>query len=742
MQPTVETNILPVTGLSCASCALNVERRLRSMKGVKEVSVSFPNNQVKIEYEPGVASLFVFQAEIRSIGYDLIIETDDSGEKVRVLEQARATLLKRKLLVALVFSTPVFILSMAWHHGPVWLNYLLLVLSTPVVVYSGSEFYSNAWRQARKLHSNMDTLIAIGTGSAYLFSVIITLLPGIWAKSGFESHVYFESAAVIITFILTGRFLEERAKARASSAIRKLMGLQPKTVTLIRNGVEIELPIHQVVIGDFIKVRPGENLPVDGVVTDGDSFVEEGMINGEPIPAAKTKGSSVFSGTINQQGMLIIQAQKVGSDTVLSKIIKLVNNAQSSKAPVQRLADRIAGIFVPVILGLALATFVLWYILGPSPATEYAFITALSVLIISCPCALGLATPTALIAGIGRGAEMGILIKDAASLEKAYKTTVLVMDKTGTITKGYPEVITQWYSDVMPHEKSLELMYAFVSNSTHPLAQAIAKHLGKSINTGLKIEHIVNVPGHGLQATIDSIVYYVGSLAYISEFVPQISDEINAMTRQWQHLGHSVVYFARGTQLLAAFALNDAVKSDAARAISAIYNMGIKVKLLSGDHYHAVKQVAESTGIKDFGAELLPAEKHNIIRDLQATGEIVAMAGDGINDAAALAQADIGIAMASGSDIARESAGITLMNSDPMSIVQALKLSRKTVTVIRQNLFWAFFYNIVAIPVAAGILFPFTGFLLNPMIASAAMALSSVTVVSNSLRLKKRMTKL
>lgn len=736
MKNEIAIKTYPVTGMSCAGCATNVEKRLKNQEGVTSASVNYSNNSAYINFDPEVTSPEKLKKEIQAIGYDLILE-EDAEPSLKAKEKSRFRELRLKLIIAAILTAPVFIISMFWHHGPTWLNYLMFVLTTPVIIFSGAEFYRIAWKQAKKRMANMDTLVALGTGAAFLFSIFNTFFPAVLTQHGFEAHVYYEAAAVIITFVLAGRFLEERSKAKASAAIKKLMGLQPKSLNVLRNGNEITIPIHAVHTGDIVILKPGEKVPVDGKVIKGETLIDESMISGEPIPVHKKKDDPVFAGTINQQGTLQIEATKVGSDTVLSQIIAMVERAQASKPPVQKLVDKIAGIFVPIVIVFALLTFLVWFFLGPDPSLTYAFITTISILIIACPCALGLATPTALVAGIGRGAENGILIRDAASLEMARKTEVLVLDKTGTLTEGKPGVVQSWYHDENKKEDINLLLSAIESLSTHPLASAILDEVGRKGSKFYEPEEYENISGKGIRAKLQGKTWYAGSLALLEEAGINIPDGLIANKNHWLEEGHSLVFFADEKQVQAGFAITDAIKSDAARTVQSIQQLGIGVVLLTGDNEASASKVSAKTGIKTYKAGIMPEEKNAYIRKLQEDGKIVAMAGDGINDAAALAQADIGLAMASGSDIAMESAGITLMNSDPMSIVKALKLSKSTVRVIKQNLFWAFFYNIIAIPLAAGALHPLTGLLLDPMIAGAAMALSSVMVVTNSLRLRK-----
>lgn len=722
--------------MSCAGCAANVEKRLKAQPGVETASVNYSNNSAYINYNSEITNPEILRKEIQAIGYDLVIAEEPVVE-ANVNEKSRFRELRSKLIVAVILTTPVFAISMFWHSNPPWINYILLALTAPVVAYSGAEFYRIALKQASHRMANMDTLVAMGTGAAFLFSIFNTVFPEVLTKQGFEAHVYYEAAAVIITFVLTGRFLEERSKAKASAAIKKLMGLQPKTLTILQGGEEKMVPAHAVNPGDIVVLKPGEKVPVDGRVIKGETLIDESMISGEPIPVMKHKDDIVFAGTVNQQGMLQIKATKVGSETVLAQIIAMVERAQASKPPVQKLVDKIAGIFVPVVILLSIITFIVWYFFGPDPSLAYAFVTTISVLIIACPCALGLATPTALVAGIGRGAESGILIRDAESLEIARKTQVLVLDKTGTLTEGKPRVVKSWYFQENQKDDINMLISAIESLSTHPLAAAVLQEVGRKGSKFYEPENFENVTGKGIKAKINGIRYFIGSLDFVIENGASICSDIKSICDQWMGEGHSLVIFADVNQVRAIFAISDAVKPSSAKAINLIRQLGIEVVMLTGDNETSAATIAEATGIVQYRSGVKPENKNEFIKTLQENGKVVAMAGDGINDAAALAQANIGIAMASGSDIAMESAGITLMNSDPLSIPRALHLSKATVRIIRQNLFWAFFYNVMSIPLAAGLLYPFTGILLDPMIAGGAMAISSVMVVSNSLRLRK-----
>ena len=571
---------------------------------------------------------------------------------------------------------------------------------------------------------NMDTLVALSTGIAFIFSLINTVAPGIFRSAGLEPHVYFESATVIIFFILTGKFLEERSRSRASSVIKGLMSLQPKQLTVSRNGKEMELPLAMVSPGDEVMIRPGDRIPVDGTVVKGDSYIDESMISGEPLAVFKSINTPVFAGTLNKNGNLTITASKTGKNTLLAGIIAMVQEAQSAKPPIQKLADRIAAVFVPIVLALAVITFVVWWLFGPQPSLTFAFLTTISVLIIACPCALGLATPTALMAGIGRGATHGILIRNAANLETACKINAVIFDKTGTLTTGKPLVSTQkWFSDDAIYK---QLLFSVEKLSGHPLASAIAG-LFQDIEA-LPITQFEDVPGKGIRAVYLDYTCVVGNLAFMKEEGVQVDAA--------EDEGYSI-YFGCNSKLIAGFIIEDTLRETSRKAISNLRNAGLKVFMLTGDKESTAAAMALKAGIMDYFANVLPADKNRFVKELKQKGYKVAMVGDGINDSAAMAEADLGIAMATGSDIAIDSAGIILMSGDLLAVAQSIALSKATVKIIRQNFFWAFFYNIIAIPVAAGALYPATGFLLSPMIAGAAMAMSSVTVVMNSLRLKR-----
>ena len=579
----------------------------------------------------------------------------------------------------------------------------------------------------------MDTLVALSTGIAYVFSVFNMLFASFWEQRGLEAHVYFEAAAVIIAFILLGKLLEEKAKGNTSSAIKKLMGLQPKTVIVIEaDGTEKQKSIEDVNVGDTILVKPGEKIAVDGMVISGSSYVDESMLSGEPVPVLKNENEKVFAGTINQKGSFQFRAVKVGKETMLAQIIKMVQDAQGSKAPVQKLVDKIAGIFVPVVMGIAILTFLLWLILGGDNGVVHGLLAAVTVLVIACPCALGLATPTAIMVGVGKGAENGILIKDAESLELAKQVNAIVLDKTGTITEGRPQVTgIQWLNN---DDTTKNILLSIEKQSEHPLAEAVVKQFDDVAATSISM--FDSITGKGAKANHNNQMYYVGNKKLLADNNITIADELLKQADEWGKQSKTVIWFSDSKQALSVLAISDKIKGTSVQAIKEMQNMGIELYMLTGDNEATAKAIAEQTGIQHYKAEVLPQHKADFIKELQQQGKTVAMVGDGINDSTALATADVSIAMGKGSDIAMDVAKMTIISSDLTKIPQAIRLSKQTVATIKQNLFWAFIYNLIGIPIAAGILYPINGFLLNPMIAGAAMALSSVSVVSNSLRLK------
>lgn len=725
----------PVLQMTCASCAVSVESMVKARPGVVDASVNFANSTLTVEYLPNLINADEIKRSVQSIGYDLLIDSGSGeSETIEEIQKNKFLQLKRRTIGAGILSIPVVIIGMFYMDMP-YANWIMWILSTPVILWFGKDFFINAWKQAKHRSANMDTLVALSTGVSYLFSVFNTLNPHYWHERGLHAHVYFEAAAVIIVFILLGKLLEEKAKGNTSSAIKKLMGLQPKTVTVVdAEGNLYTKPIEQVMKDDVIMVKPGEKIAVDGTVISGNSFVDESMLSGEPLPVMKKEGEKVFAGTINQKGSFRFVADKVGAETMLAQIIRMVQEAQGSKAPVQKLVDKIAGIFVPVVIVIALIAFAAWFFLGGENGLTQGLLAMVTVLVIACPCALGLATPTAIMVGVGKGAEAGILIKDAESLEIARDINAVVLDKTGTITEGRPVVTDiHWASE---SDEQQNILYSIEKQSEHPLAEAVVAHLIKS--KLLEVRNFESITGKGAVAEVNGNTYYVGSIRMLKEKLIDIGEELFKRSLKWSGESKTVIWFADEQKALAVLAIADQIKKTSVEAISRLKESGIEVYMLTGDNAATARAMAERTGITNFKAEVMPEQKAEFIRNLQSQGKVVAMVGDGINDSAALAQADVSIAMGKGSDIAMDTARMTIISSDLNKIHMAIRLSKQTTSAIRQNLFWAFIYNIIGIPVAAGVLYPFTGFLLNPMIAGAAMALSSVSVVTNSLRLKYR----
>jgi P-type Cu2+ transporter len=732
---TIKENF-PVTGLSCASCAISAETILQSQQGVVNASVNFANNTASVEYQPSAVKPADLKAAVQSVGYDLIIEESKSAKaSFEAHQKEKMKELERNTWLSILSSLPIVGLGMFFMNFP-YGNFIQWALATPVVLIFGRQFFINALKQAQHGQANMDTLVALSTGIAYFFSVFNTLYPQFWTSRGLEAHVYFEAASVVISFILLGKLLEENAKSNTSEAIKKLIGLQPNTVTRIRGGAEETVATEEVQVNDILLVKPGEKIPLDGKVVSGSSYVDESMISGEPVPVLKEKDGEVFAGTINQKGSFQFVALKVGKDTLLAQIIQLVQNAQGSKAPVQKLVDKIAGIFVPIVIAIAIFSLFCWLVLGGENSFTQGLLAFVTVLVIACPCALGLATPTAIMVGVGKGAEQGILIKDAESLEQAKNINAIILDKTGTITEGKPEVMEiQWDIDA-DHQKLSELIYSIELQSEHPLAEAVVNFFKEKNLAKAKLDSFESVTGEGVIARYNAEVYYLGSPKMMSSRHLTMSDSLQQKADEWAYNAYTVIWLADQEKALAAIAIADKIKSTSAEAVKALQAMNIDVYMLTGDNSATAQAVAKQVGILNYKAETLPGDKAAFVKQLQEEGKKVAMVGDGINDSEALALADVSIAMGKGTDIAMDVAKMTLISSNLLQIPKAIKLSKKTVQVIKQNLFWAFIYNLIGIPIAAGILYPFTGFLLNPMFAGAAMALSSISVVTNSLRLK------
>ena len=772
----MEKNIkmsFPVVGMSCASCAARVDRTLNRQEGVIQADVNYASAVAHVVFDPQKCSPEDLRKAVRDAGYDLLVMpgkgygpaegdaaagaeetgcTEADGEE-RLYEEAERIHekhyreLKRKTVAAIVLAIPLMVLGMLFMDVP-WMKYILFALSTPVVFWLGRGFFTSAWKQLRHGSANMDTLVACSTGIAWLFSVFNMLFPQFWLSRGITPHVYFESSAMIITFILIGRLLEDRAKRDTSSAIRRLAGLRPKTVSVITPDGEKTVRISQIRPGDILSVKPGEKIAADGTVFSGDSFIDESMLSGEPVPVAKKPGDRVYAGTVNQKGAFRMAAEKVGTDTVLSRIIHMVQDAQGTKAPVQKTVDKIASVFVPVIMAISVITFIGWAVFAPQDGLTHGLLAMVTVLIIACPCALGLATPTAIMVGTGKGAENGILIKDAESLEVAKKIDVVVLDKTGTLTEGKPRVTGCMWAAPGKQEEYRRILLALEKKSEHPLAGAVVEYLEKDHpecpvpaeggEPSGKPSSFEAIPGRGIRGTADGRTFMAGNREMLQSAGVRIPPEMERQAGEWESAARTVVWFADTSGAIAVLAIEDAIKPTSPEAVAELSKMGIRVYMLTGDNEVSARAVATACGIEHYRSGVLPEDKIGFIRSLQGRGHKVAMAGDGINDSAALAQADLSIAMGQGSDIAMDAAMVTVLSSDLKKIPQTIRLSAMTVRTIRENLFWAFIYNLIAVPVAAGVLYPLNGFLLDPMIGGAAMALSSVSVVSNSLRMKYR----
>ena len=731
-----------IRGMHCAACVAKVEQALFQTPGVMRASVNLASEEAFVEYVPGQASLTGIGAAVASIGFEMV----ERGETEEVEQQHRDEylLLKKKLIVSAALTGVILLgamtslLSVLPLGAPVW----LFVLTTPVQFWVGGQFYRSAWARARHGSSDMNTLIVVGTSAAYLYSTVAVFAPGFFATAGQQPQMYFDTAAVIITLILLGRLLEARAKRRTTEAIRRLAQLQPKTATLLRGEGEQEtVSVEQVQVGDQILVRPGESIPVDGIVQAGSSAVDESMLTGESLPVEKQPGDTLTGATINTTGALTVLATKVGKETALARIIDLVRQAQGSKAPIQRLADRIAAYFVPVIIATAVVTFCLWLVLGPDPSLTFALMTFVAVLIIACPCSLGLATPTAIMVGTGRGADHGVLIKGGEILERAHTLTTVVFDKTGTLTTGKPAVTDILPSETVPErvafssEELLRLAAGAEWQSEHPLGQAIVQQAKAQGLTLAPVESFVALAGHGVEARLEGKAVLIGSQRLLAQRGIQSGDMLGqseALSRE----GKTPLYVVVNRRVVGLIAVADTLKPRAAEDVRRLQHMGLEAVMLTGDNRHTAHAIARQAGITRVLAEVLPEDKAAEIARLQDAGAAVAMVGDGINDAPALAQATIGIALGTGTDIAIEAADITLMRGELSGVSTAIALSRRTVQVIRQNLFWAFAYNTAGIPLAAGLLYPFFGILLDPRVAALAMALSSVSVLMNSLRLR------
>ncbi|HSE93221.1 MAG TPA: heavy metal translocating P-type ATPase [Methylomirabilota bacterium] len=735
----MERRTYPVRGMHCAACVGKVEQALRSVPGVAEASVNLATERASVEVDPGRADFPALRRAVEAAGYMLAEAAAtpgaDSEQERREHEQRRA---RARFLVGAVLSVPVFLGGMTallpW--VPPWLAspWTLLVLTTPVQFWVGWEFHAGLLRDLRHRTASMATLVSIGTSAAYFFSVAVTLWPNTFGAHGHMTH--FETSAVVITLVVLGRWLEARARGRTSEAIRRLMSLAPRTARVVRDGHDVEVPTGEVTVGDLVRIRPGERLPVDGTVVEGASAVDESMLTGESLPVEKTLESKVVAGTVNRTGSFVFRATRVGSETTLARIVRLVEEAQGSRAPIQRLADRVAAVFVPIVLGIAALTFVGWALFGPEPRLVMALTTSVAVLVIACPCAMGLATPTAIIVATGRGAEHGVLIKSAAALELLHRVDTVVFDKTGTLTVGRPEVTDVITLGDWAEPEVLALAAAAEQGSEHPLGEAIvrrAKDLGLALPP---IEAFDTVPGLGVDALTPDGRILLGNGALLEARGVEIPSSAAERAAALQVVGKTVVYLAFAGRLEALVAAADVLKPEAAATVARLRALGVDVLMLTGDNRRTADAIARKAGITRVLAEVLPEAKAGEIARLRDAGRLVAMVGDGINDAPALASAGVGIAMGSGTDVAIEAADVTLMRGDLFGVTAAIELSRRTMRIIRENLGWAFGYNVVLIPVAAGVLYPLWGMLLSPILAGAAMAFSSVSVVTNSLRLK------
>jgi Cu+-exporting ATPase len=739
-----EKVLLPIQGMTCASCVNKVEKTLNSVRGVIHAEVNFATERASVEYIPEEVSIRDLKKVVEEAGYQVLeVKEEDIVEKERLAREAELSRLKLKLLLGAILLVPILILM----YGTPLLEkglglsrevnfFLQFLLATPVQFWAGWQFYVGFWKATKHKTSDMNTLIAVGTSAAYLYSLIVTFVPHRIMVKGLMLDVYFDTSAAIIVLILLGRFLEARAKGKTSEAIKKLIGLQPKTARVLHNGRETDIPVEEVVSGDVIIVRPGEKIPVDGVVKEGYSSVDESMVTGESLPVEKKRGDSVIGATMNKTGTFKFEATKVGKDTVLAQIVRLVQEAQGSKPPIARMVDVIASYFVPVVISIAIITFIVWYLFGPHPALTYAFLNFVAVLIIACPCALGLATPTSIMVGTGKGAENGILIRGAEALETAHRLNTIVLDKTGTLTKGEPSVTDVIASEKFTEKEILTFAASAEKGSEHPLGEAIVKKAREENLNLLSSKNFEAIAGHGIEAMLDSKRILLGNLRLMEErkvFLNGLFERAEQLSNE----GKTPMFLAVEGEVAGIIAVADTLKENSKKAVEALQRMGLEVVMLTGDNRRTAKAIASEIGVDRILAEVLPEMKAEEVRRLQSEGKKVGMVGDGINDAPALAQADVGIAIGTGTDVAMESSDITLIGGDLRGVVTAIALSKATIRNIKQNLFWAFAYNTILIPVAAGVLFPFFGILLNPIFAAGAMAISSVTVVSNALRLRR-----
>ena len=717
---------LQISGMTCSSCATVIDKSLKKTKGVHEATINFATSKARIIFDEKIISEKEIIKTIKSKGYNASFLK--AGDKHADFLKKEINYYKKMFLLSLIFAIPAFVIGMIFMWMKIHIpfnDYILWALATPIQFYIGKRFYLGAWAALKNKTANMDSLIALGTSAAYFFSVYAVLFNPSLGQ-------YFETSAILITLVVMGKWLEAIAKGKTSDAIKKLMGLSPKTALVIRNKKEIRIPIEEVIVGDIILVKPGEKIPVDGKLTSGHSSIDESMITGESIPIEKNIGDLVIGGTINKLGAFQFKATKIGADTTLAQIIKLVEEAQETKAPIQRFADLVSAYFVPTVIAISLITFITWVTFGAG--ISFALIASVAVLVIACPCALGLATPTAIMVGTGKGANKGILIKGGEALETAHQIKYVIFDKTGTITKGKPELTDLITFGKNKEKDILKIVAGLEKQSEHPLAEAIINHAMKEKVSIPKVTAFKAILGHGIKAKVGRKEYFFGNTKLMKDNKVSLKKELDNINKLEEE-GKTVMFLASGKELLGIIAVADKLRESSGKAVSKLKKMGIKVYMITGDNKRTAKAIAKSVGIKNVFAEVLPKDKANYVKKLQRKGK-VAMVGDGINDAPALAQAEIGIAMGSGTDVAMETGDVVLMKDDPLDVAKAIKLSKLTMSKIRGNMFWALFYNTLGIPIAAGVLYPYTGWLLSPIIAGGAMAMSSVSVVTNSLLLK------
>jgi Cu+-exporting ATPase len=718
---------LKVSGMHCVNCSANITKALKNTPGVSSVNVSFASGKALVEYDEKKTDTAAIIGVVKGLEFSAQVSTEADRSRENLEDKEELAKMRKMLVFSIVLALPALVIGMFFMQESIYVGYILFLLATPIQFIAGASFYKGAWGALKNRTSNMDTLVVLGTSAAYFYSVAILLTAPM-------KDLYFETSAVLITLVLLGKYLEATARGKTSQAITKLMDLAPKTASVIRHGVESKIPVDEVIVGDIIKVRPGESIPVDGVILEGASSVDESMISGESLPVEKAPGASVIGSTINKHGTFTFRASKVGSDTVLAQIIRLVEDAQGSKAPVQRFADNVSAYFVPAVVLIAALSFVIWFFIFQK-SFDFSLMVAVSVLVISCPCALGLATPTAVIVGIGKGAGNGILIKSGEALETAQKVTAVVFDKTGTLTLGKPKVTDVVALDGRSEEYILGYAASIESSSEHPLADAIVEH---AKHKKIKLFHVTNflaLPGLGVSGKVGHEIVFLGNRNLLEKEkidISHLEEKVSALEKE----GKTAMLLSIGRKPAGIIAVADILKESSKKAVEELKGLGIEVYMITGDNRRTGEAIARTVGIEKVFSEVLPEDKAKHIKKLQKEGKIVAMVGDGINDAPALAQSDVGIAMSSGTDVAIESGGIVLMKNDPLGVVKAIRLSRQTMRKIKQNMFWALVYNALGIPIAAGVLYPYTGWLLSPIIAGGAMAASSVSVVTNSLTLK------